>query len=307
MRVLLAVFVLAVAPAALAQIALPPSGGGAAPGSDGPSDHISADTRAQIQADLDASTARLRAEGLLPDRTSQRSRLPLLAWPLQNVSDDPGVHGISNFVDLIPATNSTQDYMCGTRTYDNGDYDHAGIDYFLWPFTWKKMDNQDVKIVAAAPGTILQKRDGNDDRACQWVDGAQWNAVYVRHDDGSTAWYGHMKKGSLTTAAVGSRVSTGDVLGSVGSSGVSSGPHLHFELHDSNGGIVEPYTGPAIIKNRASAVFFHDDEQKAVVPNFDRLAGEGVTPRSREYTVSGGNVDRYHRNGTGAERAAAAF
>jgi len=199
--------------------------------------------RAEIQADLDAATSRLRADGLLPDPTTQRRVVPLLSWPLQNDSGDPGVHGISNFVDLNPATNATQDYMCFSRTYDNGDYDHAGIDYFLWPFTWKKMDNQDVKIVAAAPGTILEKRDGNDDRACQWVDGAQWNAVYVRHDDGSTAWYGHMKKGSLTTAAVGSRVATGDVLGSVGSSGISSGPHLHFELHDANGGIVEPYTG----------------------------------------------------------------
>lgn len=289
MRRLLALLVVLAAPGALAQIALPPAGGGAAPHSEGPADHLPAEMRAEIQASLDASEARLRAEGLFAAPVAQRSRVPLLAWPLRNDNGDPGAHGISNFVDLDPATNSLKDYMCNQRTYDNGDYDHAGIDYFLWPFTWAKMDAEDVKIVAAAPGTILQKRDGNDDRSCTWVDGAQWNAVYVRHDDGSTAWYGHMKKGSLTTAEVGSRVAVGDVLGSVGSSGISSGPHLHFELHDANGNIVEPYTGPCNT-GPSGWIAQHDYRDTAInavathsaEPGFARCPSTQESPRFRD-------------------------
>ena len=86
-----------------------------------------------------------------------------------------------------------------------------------------------VRIVAAAPGTIVSKTDGNFDRNCA-IGSGQWNAVYVRHADNSVAWYGHMKSGSLTTKAVGETVVTGEYLGIVGSSGSSTGPHLHFEI-----------------------------------------------------------------------------
>ena len=92
------------------------------------------------------------------------------------------------------------------------------------------MDLSLVRIVAAAPGVILDKADGNDDRSCA-MSGAAWNAVYVRHADGSVIWYGHMKKGSLTAKPVGSPVAAGEFLGIVGSSGNSTGPHLHFEVH----------------------------------------------------------------------------
>ena len=50
------------------------------------------------------------------------------------------------------------------------------------------------------------------------------------HADGSVAWYGHMKAGSLTNKAVGQTVSSGEYLGIVGSSGNSTGPHLHFGI-----------------------------------------------------------------------------
>ena len=51
--------------------------------------------------------------------------------------------------------------------------------------------------------------------------------VVVDHGGGLTSWYGH-----LDTVAVGSGayVNAGAVLGTVGSSGNSTGPHLHFEI-----------------------------------------------------------------------------
>ena len=64
------------------------------------------------------------------------------------------------------------------------------------------MDYDQVYVVAAAPGVIVFKQDGNFDRNCGFT-GDPWNAVYVQHADGSVAWYGHMKNGSLTPKAVG--------------------------------------------------------------------------------------------------------
>lgn len=66
-------------------------------------------------------------------------------------------------------------------------------------------------------GVILDVRDGNFDRSCSFNNNS-WNAVYVRHSDGSVAWYGHLKNGSATTKTIGEEVEEGEYLGIVGSS-----------------------------------------------------------------------------------------
>ena len=192
---------------------------------------------------LDANVAELRSRGLLPPPGVSRGVAlvpPLLDWPLVPVNGlaDPGYHGISNFLDQNAAGGSILDWNCGNHTYDG----HQGIDFFTWPFGWKKMDDSKVAIVAAAPGTIIGKDDGNADRSCDCSSNA-WNAVYVQHADGSKAWYGHMKKFSQTSKAIGSAVVTGEFLGLVGSSGCSTGPHLHFQLYDASNALQEPYSG----------------------------------------------------------------
>jgi murein DD-endopeptidase MepM/ murein hydrolase activator NlpD len=57
------------------------------------------------------------------------------------------------------------------------------------------MDRSEVQIVAAAPGQIVYRSDGNFDRSCDWTTTTNWNAIQVQHADGSRALYGHMKKG----------------------------------------------------------------------------------------------------------------
>ncbi|HNR92285.1 MAG TPA: peptidoglycan DD-metalloendopeptidase family protein [Dokdonella sp.] len=205
--------------------------------------------RANIELGIAENVARLTREGLLaaPDTSVLVSNLQ---WPLRARAGyaDPDYHGISNFVDLDPAfPNQLLDYQCGTRSYDlSSGYNHPGIDYFLWPFAWRMMDAEVIEVVAAAPGTIIQKIDGWNDRSCTNNYSDSWNAVYVQHGDGTVAWYGHMKLGSLTAKPIGASVAAGEYLGLVASSGFSTGPHLHFELRSSNGAgatIFEPHSG----------------------------------------------------------------
>ena len=226
-----------------------PDGGGPAPNL--PGDELSIAQRQSIDAELERNVAMLQAEGkLAPVPPSLLAPLQgNLIWPLRAAASwtSSGYHGVSNFVDLNPAVpDQLLDYNCGMRTYDLSDgYNHAGIDMFLWPFPWLMMDQQSVEIVAAAPGTIIGKQDGFDDRSCPNNYSTDWNAVYVRHADGTVAWYGHMKKSSLTTKAIGASVAAGEFLGNVGSAGFSSGPHLHFENHSAVSGytVLEPYHG----------------------------------------------------------------
>jgi peptidoglycan hydrolase-like protein with peptidoglycan-binding domain len=60
-----------------------------------------------------------------------------------------------------------------------------------------------------------------------WNSGGYGNLVVVRHRLGYTTWYAHL---SSITTWVGEQVQGGTRLGYVGSTGHSTGPHLHFEL-----------------------------------------------------------------------------
>jgi murein DD-endopeptidase MepM/ murein hydrolase activator NlpD len=208
--------------------------------------------RATIQAALDANIAWLETNGRLPPPNTLHHTL--LSWPLRAAPGftDPGFHAMSYFVDHNPAyPNQLRDYQCGPRSYDTSSgYNHRGTDFFTWPFPWQRMDENAVQVIAAAPGTIIYKQDGNYDRSCTF--GGEWNAVYVRHADGSVAWYGHLKSGSLTAKGVGQTVSTGEYLGVVGSSGSSTIPHLHLELRDAANRLIDPYAGSCNTLNAVS-------------------------------------------------------
>lgn len=210
----------------------------------GPLDHITDAQRQEIQKMLAGNRMRLAENGSLP--TPNLATQVLFSWPLKLKDGlaDPGYHGISGFVDHDPAyPDRVKDYLCKDRTYDTSNgYNHKGTDFFSWPFSWNKMANDEVEIVAAAPGIIIGKWDGRDDQRCSLNDNS-WNAVYIEHADGSVAWYGHMKKYSLTTKTVGQTVATGEYLGIVGSSGNSTGPHLHFEVHAADNSLIDPYAG----------------------------------------------------------------
>lgn len=82
-------------------------------------------------------------------------------------------------------------------------------------------------IYAAAGGTVIIAREGG------W-NGGYGSYVVITHDDGVQTLYGHM---SRVAAGPGERVSQGQVIGYVGSTGRSTGSHLHFEVR----GAVNPF------------------------------------------------------------------
>lgn len=206
---------------------------------------LSGEQRAEIDSMLARNVRQLISQGLLPAEPARPEAAVLLDWPLRQAAGFKynSIYGVSNFVDHNPAIGKRQDWNCNTRTYDSGNYNHAGTDIFLWPFDQNMMESGQAQIIAAAPGVIIGRFDGNFDLNCA-LSNANWNAVYLRHTDGSVTWYGHMKTGSVTSKQLGATVAAGEVLGTVGSSGSSTGPHLHFELHDAQGKVVDPYTGP---------------------------------------------------------------
>lgn len=232
---------------------LPPDGGGSPEFK--ADDHITESQRKEILNMLSLNIKQLQVEGIIDTNTSATTALiSNFQWPLKQASgfNYNSYYGISNYVDHNSNyPNAITDYNCGTRSYDtNSGYNHRGIDIYTWPFSWDMMDDNQVEVIAGAPGVIIGKDDGNYDKNCNPT--GTWNAVYIRHSDGSEVWYGHLKTGSLTAKNVGASVTTGEYLGVVGSSGQSTGPHLHLEMYASNGALVDPYSGSCNNLNSSS-------------------------------------------------------
>jgi Peptidase family M23 len=234
----------------------------------GPIQAVATDHNTEIDAIHRATVAQARRLGL--DRGLPRALpRPILGFPLRLRPNAKAPHGhaISNFVDLDSSA-AIKEFTCGSRSYDG----HKGIDYFLWPFGWVMMDRREMEIVAAAPGSIASKHDGEFDRQCS-ANSQTANSVIVLQDDGVYALYWHMKKRSVTNKAVGSRVAQGEYLGLVASSGSSTGPHLHFELRTKGGTTIDPYAGRCGDR-RTSWKHQHEDAHTAIV----RVAAHKAVP-----------------------------
>lgn len=89
---------------------------------------------------------------------------------------------------------------------------HAGIDYAI-------PENTPVSVIRPGRVTVARTVSGYG------------NAVYVLHDDGIESIYGHLNKINVRE---GQQIEPGTVIGLAGSTGVSSGSHVHFELRKNN-------------------------------------------------------------------------
>ena len=84
------------------------------------------------------------------------------------------------------------------------------------------------------------------------------NLVEIRHLNGYRTRYGHLS-GFAEGVRSGARVTQGQTIGFVGSSGLSTGPHLHYEVRTSGGKAVNPKvvlgvgTGAPIAASRRAA------------------------------------------------------
>jgi murein DD-endopeptidase MepM/ murein hydrolase activator NlpD len=94
--------------------------------------------------------------------------------------------------------------------------------------------NYGQPVLAVAAGTVVDATDGLPDQIPNQnasIPPAEWggNEVILELDSGIYVGYGHLKPGSVRVEP-GQRVRPGEVLGELGNSGNSSGPHLHMQL-----------------------------------------------------------------------------
>ena len=98
-----------------------------------------------------------------------------------------------------------------------------------------ELKNHNGMDIASNMGTAVYAADGGKIVLAEWY-GGYGNCIMIEHGNGYKTLYGHL---STIGVSEGQYVSQGQTIGQVGSTGNSTGPHLHFEVYV-NGSRVDP-------------------------------------------------------------------
>lgn len=126
-------------------------------------------------------------------------------------------HKQNGFILPVKYTRITSDFGLRFHPIHKVIRNHTGVDY------------------AAPTGTPVKSARAGKVIFAGWK-GGYGNTIIVRHDDRYSTLYGHLETINTTLNA---QVNQGDFIGKVGSTGDSTGPHLHFEILE-NGKHIDP-------------------------------------------------------------------
>ncbi len=111
----------------------------------------------------------------------------------------------------------------------------SGFGYRTDPFTKARKMHEGMDFTAKTGTPIYATGDGVVAKADNTASG-YGNHIVIRHGFGYETLYGHLSK---YKCRAGQSIKRGNVIGYVGSTGRSEGPHLHYEVHK-NGKVVNP-------------------------------------------------------------------
>ena len=162
----------------------------------------------------------------LAQASSGRTRMVLGLKPISSGGISwPELPGFDELNKPFDGPSSSQGWIWPTKGVFTSGYGwrwgriHKGIDV---------ANNVGTPIVAAKAGRVLFSG---------WHDGGYGYLVTLAHADGSRSLYGH---NSRLMVRVGQDVEQGSLISHMGSTGRSTGPHLHFEVHPPSAGAANP-------------------------------------------------------------------
>ncbi|MCX5375394.1 M23 family metallopeptidase [Streptomyces sp. NBC_00091] len=159
---------------------------------------VAAQAQAEAEAKQRAAEAKRTAEAAEAKAKAERESA-------ERAAREEARKRLNAFVAPIDGSYVSTQYGAGGGMWSSGS--HTGIDFHAGTGT---------SVQAVGAGTVVEAGWG----------GAYGNNVVIKHNDGTYTQYGHLD--SLSVSA-GETVTPGQQIGLSGSTGNSSGPHLHFE------------------------------------------------------------------------------
>lgn len=137
---------------------------------------------------------------------------------------DTGNASDSGYILPVNEFRFTQDYGC------------SNLGFYSYDPNWGCSVHDGVDL-AAAQGTPLMAAADGEVVVAGWCDCGLGFYVEIDHGDGVNSVYGHMAQ--QPSVSVGDKLKRGDTIGQVGSTGLSTGPHVHFMIRE-DGITVDP-------------------------------------------------------------------
>lgn len=157
-------------------------------------------------------------------------------WPIG--SADTEVDGGITYAKGDPVESTISSYF-GPREDPMGSgatYDHGALDISAPGYDFNQVNiiaAKDGKVIYPSVDSVINCGTSTKDSGDHDCGEGYGNYVMIEHDDGTITLYGHMYANSITVKA-GDTVKQGQVIGKMGSSGNSTGMHLHFEVRVNN-------------------------------------------------------------------------
>ena len=165
-----------------------------------------ADKLKQLIAEAEAAEARRKeAEATAAAQASASSGTSSSG----NTSSNASATGTGSLTHPVPGAAITSGFGGRVAPTAGATTGHDGIDYGA---------GYGAAVYAADSGTVITAQ----------YNSARGNYIVVNHGNGMQTWYQHLSSMNVT---VGQTVARGQVIGNVGTTGISTGPHLHFEVH----------------------------------------------------------------------------
>ncbi len=175
-------------------------------------------------------------------------------WPYEGYVEKAGVHGRNEVMVEIDRVNgdevarrlvsernlsgsTSQYYVQGTKVYParSGGWIWPAPGRITSPYGYRRREFHRGMDIGAPYGASVLAAKGGKVTLAGW-NGGLGKCVIIDHGNGLESRYGHL---SVISVSAGDSVSGGQVIGQVGSTGRSTGAHLHFEVH-LNGNSVNP-------------------------------------------------------------------
>ncbi|WP_405440064.1 peptidoglycan DD-metalloendopeptidase family protein [Streptomyces niveus] len=175
-----------------------------------------------IGAKAEAAPKKAAPKAAAPKKAEPKKAAPAPAKPApkaDTTANQPAAQSnASGYTAPVDGAATTTAYRAAGGSWASG-Y-HTGVDFAA---------SSGTTVKAVGPGTVV---------SAGWA-GSYGNEVVIKHDDGQYSQYAHLS--SLSVSA-GQSVGGGDQIGLSGSTGNSTGPHLHFEIRTgpSYGSDVDP-------------------------------------------------------------------
>lgn len=165
----------------------------------------------------------------------QNPSLASAPTPAENFNTVIGTSGNDTIAPDLPPLDSPEEHFPDNPVFDGYMWPAQGTLTSGWGWRWGRMHKGidiaapiGTPIMAAAPGEVI---------FAGWNSGGYGNLVKLRHSDGSVTLYAHNNRVLVNS---GQRVTQGQLIAEMGTTGRSTGPHLHFEIRPNGSTAINP-------------------------------------------------------------------